>query len=130
MLIRGLIFNVDHEADSDDAIVAQVLATQLDSNDFGPEVSENLLKSILNMLSKTPSKEEQEKAKESFKCPANAKQMMAPRVNLEIWQNLPKKAQASDVAQQHIQQMVARSLIAQTRLAECLVKNSKRIPQE
>jgi len=71
-----------------------------------------------------------EKFKGSFKPPLNAKELGVPKVNPEIWQSLPRKAQAADASFQHLQQFMSRSLIAQSKLTEILADNASKIPQD
>ncbi len=100
------------------------------SQDYGQPLSEKVGLAFKNLLQKIPSREEMDKMKEEMKTPENIKELGAPKVNPELWQNLPRRAQTNDAAQQHIQQAVGRSLTAQAKVAQLLSENSNKIPQE
>lgn len=111
-------------------MIAEILASNCGGNEYGPSIADSLAKAFKGLLEKSHSKEDISKYKEQFKTPDNAKILGTPKINIEIWQNLARRAQTKDAAQQFVQQAVGRALVAQARTAQLLVDNSKRIPPE
>jgi len=98
--------------------------------DYGSPMAENVANAFGKLLQRDYKKEDLDRFKTMYKTPENVKLLCAPKVNPEIWQNLPRRAQALDVSQQYIQQAISRSLITQAQLAQILSQNSTKIPAE
>ncbi|XP_035700399.1 uncharacterized protein LOC118433003 [Folsomia candida] len=78
------------------SMIEEILnASQVDE-DYGALVEDKIAAAFKRVLTQAISKDQAEKIKNEFKIPDNVKEMKSPKVNPEIWSQLPKRAQASD----------------------------------
>jgi len=120
---------VDNEQDLNPEIEA-ILAGHESETEYGPTINKKVTGAFLKFIAQAPNKDQIEKSTATLKPPVNAKELGVPKVNPEIWQSLPRKAQTVDASFQYIQKFLSRSLVAQTKLAELLADNSSKIPQD
>lgn len=94
--------------------------------DYGPAINEKLAEGFARAASTHMSKEafDSIKIKEHGKIPTNCKALQVPRVNPEIWGNLPVKGRVTDVKSQNMQQNLSLGMCSLAAVANELVKST------
>jgi len=110
--------------------VLAVLNSKVCEDDFGSSLNDEVASSVLKIHEREFSKELIEKLKNTHKTPLNCRCLRAPKVNSQLWNELPATIRANDVALQGIQQTISRGLIASSKVLEMLLMNSDKIPKE
>jgi len=122
---------VDEEDDlKSDPFINDLLLNNAETTEYDPPLPHNVAVAFEKLLQRDYKKEDLDRYKSSYKTPENAKLLCAPKVNSEIWQNLPRRPQALDASQQYLQQAVSRALIVQAQIAKILSQNSTKIPSD
>ncbi|XP_035709074.1 uncharacterized protein LOC118436074 isoform X2 [Folsomia candida] len=122
--------SADQNIEIENPIVEEILNSNQSEDEYGPPLGLKVAAAFKRLIAQPASKEHIDQNKIKLKIPENIKEMRAPKVNCEIWTQLPKKAQVIDASQQFVQQFVSRGLVAQSHLAEVLAKNSDKIPND
>lgn len=123
------MYNFDKDAgDQPHEAIADVLASFNQATEYAESWPPMIADHFKRAVTAVPTKEQIEQSKFENKAPLNVKELGAPKVNMEVWNMLPKRAQAVDASYQHIQAYTSRSLIIQGRLICELNNHSSQIP--
>jgi hypothetical protein len=110
--------------------LAEILQDNESNVEYGPEllpqIAEGFSKTVLRPLTK----ETATKLKDQLKIPENCKGFVVPKMNPEIWSNLPTGSRVVDMHQQQIQQSLSCGLITIANIANEVAKRSNDIPQD
>jgi hypothetical protein len=112
------------------AMIEGVLNANQLATEYGPDAPELIAKAFQRAVTVGTTKEQVEDFKQRYKPPQNAKELGVPKVNREIWGQLPRRAQTSDAASQYIQQHISRALVAQVQLVELITESARALPTE
>lgn len=113
-----------------DADVIGLLSSYENEIEYGPELSHKISNGFVNAVTKLPTKEISDAVKERAKIPVNCKQMCVPKVNPEIWANIPVRARVVDVKAQQLQQHLSIALVNMSRIANIVIERSKDLPSD
>ena len=92
---------------------------------FGPDVAEAIAKRINDSVSKKPMEEKLKELKDKYKTPKNCNLLCVPRVNLELWHDLPRSSKTKDLALQEIQKNLVKSTQPLLQMLEMTLKAHK-----
>ena len=112
------------DENSDDEVdpLLDSIANELSSEEkLGDKIEEKLAKIIEGRFKSKLNPEVQKAKFEAYNRPENCESLVAPKVNSEIWNNLPQEAMKSDIKWQHIQRAVVKAATATARAAETLL---------
>jgi hypothetical protein len=108
---------VDIELDS---ALREILDITQPATDLGPDINADIASSLTRLYIPESAKKLIEKVKDNYKIPQNCQAMGAPKVNAEIWQNLPQKAKSRDLSYQQQQQTLAIASVAVAKVAKII----------
>ncbi|XP_035712891.1 uncharacterized protein LOC118437705 [Folsomia candida] len=100
--------SADQNIEIENPIVEEILNSNQSEDEYGPPLGLKVAAAFKRLIAQPASKEHIDQNKIKLKIPENIKEMRAPKVNCEIWTQLPKKAQVIDASQQFVQQFVSR----------------------
>lgn len=109
-----------------DPAVLNLLDELSQPNEYGPQVEKITAQAFQAIPTYQITKEAYEKWKAEYKTPENCQNLLVPMVNSEIWNSLPMSAKSSDAKYQAMQQTLMRSMIAQTRAMDVIIKSTPR----
>lgn len=92
---------------------------------FGPEVAEVVAKRINDSVCKKPLEEKLKELKDKYKTPKNCNLLCVPRVNLELWHDLPRNTKTKDLGLQEIQKNLVKSAQPMIQLLDMALKAQK-----
>ncbi len=98
--------------------------------EFGVDISHQVAEGVNKALTRQLSKDTATKMKENFKVPGNCKSFIIPKMNTEIWNQLPTSARVIDLQHQHTQQGLSFGLIALSNIADKIVSSGCKIDQD
>jgi hypothetical protein len=98
--------------------------------EFGEPLSEKVAAFFGKIPNQTLTKENMQRLREMYKVPINSKILGVPKVNPEIWSNLPHAIKQSDARYQFQQQYISRAIVAQAEIADRLIKAGNTVPKE
>lgn len=97
---------------------------------FGLPVNPAVAKRYENIMAKCQEKECMDKLKDKIQIPENCEFFCVPKVNQEIWSQLPIKSRSNDAKLQYSQQNSAKSLAAFAQITEEITKIAKSLSKE
>jgi len=98
--------------------------------EFGPKLLPYIAVGFQNTVTRPLTKSSAETLKEKIKIPDNCKEFMAPKVNPEIWRNLPTHARLNDVRQQQNQQTLSVALTTLANMSNEIASRKAEIPSD
>lgn len=98
--------------------------------EFGAPIKPEIAECIEKTVKRPLKKDSLSKLTAELKVPENCKGLVVPKMNQEIWSNLPPRARLNDLALQSHQQNASHSLVAYAQLADIIAKNSDKMPKE
>ena len=107
----------------------ELLESEDKDETFGPEINSAVAKRMQNIMAQVPTKEALDKIKQKLAIPENCPFLNAPKVNPELWSQLPMRAKATDARMQHYQLLSAKSISSFAQIANEITKSSKQIPK-
>lgn len=99
------------------------------TTDYGPELTQNVAAGISKTVSRPLSKETLTKLSSKLLVPANCKMAAVPKMNSEIWSNLPGKARIQDLQLQNLQQTNSQGLVALALIANQIALHRHELPE-
>ena len=90
---------------------------------FGPEVSEVVAKRINDSVSKKPLETKFKEIQDKYKTPQNCRLLCVPKVNLELWHDLPRNTKTKDLGLQEIQKNLVKAAQPMVQLLDSVLKN-------
>jgi DNA-binding PucR family transcriptional regulator len=107
-----------------------ILDSQDGPEEFGEPLSEKVAAFFGKIPNQTLTKENMQRLREMYKVPINGKILGVPKVNPDIWTNLPHAIKQSDARYQFQQQYLSRAIVDQAEIADRLIKEGKTVPKE
>jgi hypothetical protein len=95
-----------------------------DNVEYGPELLTQVAEGFSKTTARPLTKETASKLKEQLKIPSNCKGFVVPKMNMEIWNNLPNNARIADLKIQQMQQSISFGLITIATIANEAAKRS------
>ncbi|CAG7719349.1 unnamed protein product, partial [Allacma fusca] len=118
-----------HQQDGDLDFMMECLDETQGAQDYGNVLSEKVAESFGRIPSQSVTEQALERLRKDYKVPENCKLLSVPKVNTLMWAKLDKVPRATDVKLQNLQLSVTRGLVANSRIADLLYKNSAQIPR-
>jgi len=84
---------------------------------YGPDLLSHIAEGFGKTISRPLKKKTSEKLRNLLQVPGNCKGFVAPKMNPEIWRNLPASARITDIKIQQIQQGMSYALISLSNIA-------------
>jgi hypothetical protein len=109
--------------------ILELLNCQDKDDTFGPELITSVALRMNGILEQKTNKETMEKLKTKLLIPENCKFLNVPKVNPELWSQLPPRSKANDAKMQYVQQFGSKSLTAFALIANEVAKSAKVIPK-
>ena len=69
---------------------------------YGPEIQDVIAQRINDACSKKPMESKLKELQEKYKTPSNCQNLCVPKVNLELWFDLPKESKNRDLGMQEL----------------------------
>jgi hypothetical protein len=110
--------------DDDSMELADILKDVEQPLTFGPLRMPKIAEAFTKTASRPLNKENATKIRESIKIPDNCKQFTVPKMNAEIWAQLPTGSRITDIQWQQVQQTMSTGLTALAVIADEVGKNS------
>lgn len=130
MFIKNI--SIFKKLDLDENEVDQEILALLNSEEkddaFGPSVNPAVALRMQKILEATINKEALEKIKQKLPTPDNCQFLSVPKVNPELWSQLPQKSKLFDARMQHTQQLSSKQLTVFSLIVNEITKSSKSIP--
>jgi hypothetical protein len=120
-------FNPDEVIDED---TQSILDQTQEVSDFAENLSPIVSQSFAKIPNQCLSNEKLESLKGIYKPPENCKLLGVPKVNNEIWGNLPNHVKLRDAKLQVSQQFISRALVAKSRMMDMMLEVQSVIPKE
>lgn len=98
--------------------------------DVGPPITPQLAECIDKTVKRPLKKETLTKLTSDLKIPENCRGLSVPKMNPEIWSNLPTKAKVNDLGLQNLQQYTSYGLIALANMGDVITKNGDGISKD
>jgi hypothetical protein len=76
---------------------------------YGPEIQEVIAQRVNDACSKKPLESKLKELQEKYKTPSNCQHLCVPKVNLELWFDLPKESKNRDLGMQELQKSVVKA---------------------
>jgi len=111
---------LDAEASDLDILLADIEKAE----DYGPALSSKVAEGFMKTLERPLSKETVNSLKLKSKIPENCKIFAVPKMNSEIWTQLPAQAKISDLKNQTHLKSLSLALSSLSRIAEIAAKSS------
>jgi len=96
--------------------------------EFGPALLDNVSNGFAKTASRPLTKESKASIKNRICVPENLKDVVVPKVNVEIWKLLPSQAKILDLKHQQTQEVMSLSLSSFAVIANTMATNKKEIP--
>ena len=80
-----------------------------ETEQFGPEIQEVIAQRINDACSKKPMDSKLKDLQEKYKTPSNCQNLCVPKVNLELWFDLPKDSKNRDLGMQELQKSIVKA---------------------
>ena len=122
----NLLEETENELDPE---ILELISAEPKDESFGAPISQALEKRMMNIVSEAQSKDNLDKLKTRILIPENCKFMAVPKVNPELWSQLPIKVKSNDARMQSIQQFESKSIATFALIAHEMTKLSKTVPK-
>jgi len=96
-----------------------------ETESFGPDVAEVVAQRINDSVSKKPLETKLTELKDKYKTPKNCNLLCVPKVNLELWHDLPRNTKTKDLGLQEIQRNLVKSAQPVLQLLDMTLKAQK-----
>lgn len=98
--------------------------------EYGPALQEQVTDTFAKTISRPLTKETAKNLKDAVKIPETLKQLVPPKMNVEMWKLLPSHARVDDLKKQQIQNSVAYGVSAFSQIANIIATRSQELPKD
>ncbi|ODM91716.1 hypothetical protein Ocin01_14965 [Orchesella cincta] len=119
----GCSFEFDEE-------IKNALADIEESDELGPAVGPFLAEAYNRTISRPLSKDNAEKLKLGLKIPENCSNFRVPKMNPEMWNNMPQEARIVDLKHQQLQQTLSQGLTVLVKMCDELSQAAAQMPKD
>ena len=89
---------------------------------FGPDVAAAIAQRVNDAVSKKPLETKFKELQDKYKSPKNCNFLCVPKVNLELWHDLPRSTKSKDLGLQEIQKNLVKSAQPMIQLLDTVLK--------
>ncbi|XP_028416859.1 uncharacterized protein LOC114541072 [Dendronephthya gigantea] len=94
-----------------------------ETESVGPDVADAIAQRINDAVSKKPLETKFKELQDKYKTPKNCHLLCVPRVNLELWHDLPRHTKSKDLGLQEIQKILVKSAQPLIKLLDSVLKS-------
>jgi len=98
--------------------------------EYGSDLLQPIADGFIKTVSRPLTKETATTLRNQFKIPSNCRGFVVPKMNTELWNNLPTRAKVADLRVQQMQQSLSIGLITIANMANEVAKHAKLVPPE
>lgn len=128
----AMLDSITNAKDTDDsaAELADVLADVEKTIEYGSDIKPGIADAFIKTISRPLSKDTKEKLKKELLIPSNCRLLTPPKMNSEIWMNLPTRSRLADLHSQQVQQSLATGIATLATISDEIAKITGKIPKE